>query len=576
MGIQIGFEAHDHPLRDVLFSNLKYRVPRYQRPYSWSEDQVSEFWNDLSLSDEPYFFGSFIFNKDTIKETGFVEVIDGQQRLLTVTILTAVLRDLAKGIDSKTSELIQRQDIGIEDRDGYQSYRIECGDSAKQFFMNYIQSYNEKISYAIPKTPEEERIKGNYEFFHSKVENELNRIEINEEKLSYLKYLRNKLSSLIVIKIDIDGEENAYEIFETTNARGVDLSIADLLKNLIFRKIQAQDDRDFAKEIWSDIVQNIHETGTELKRFIRYFWISKYQLVTEKHLFREIKRNVTNWQALLEDLWSASEWYNKLIEGSKEDWRDIKSGNKIIKSITALKLMGVSQCYVLLLSILRNYDKLGTDPTRIFQLIEKFTFNYSAICKLPANKVERLYSNYARRIEETVNNEHPKRIPVKIQALFVQLEKDLQEERPSFEFFYKRLREIEYGASQRSRQLVKYILSEINSLGQTGETIIDFDNVNIEHILPQSPNKKWGLTKKEIKPYVNKIGNLTLVSKKFNSKVGNKIVREKIDEYAKSEIAMTNNLVDRIKALDCIWGEEQINRRLEEVANLAYYKVWVF
>jgi len=575
MGTELNFEAHDYPLKDVLFSTWKFRIPRYQRPYSWGEDQLSEFWADLG-SDGPYFFGSFIFNKETIKQTGFVEVIDGQQRMLTVTILIAVLRDIAKQLDIETSAIIHRQDIAFEDRSGKFSYRIECGDSAKKFFQNNIQSHDGKISEAVPVSPEEIRIKANYEFFHGKVEAEIKRFETNEDKLLCIKRLRKKLEDLIVIRIDINGEEDAYEIFETTNARGIDLSIADLLKNLIFRKIPAHDDRDLAKEIWSEIVGNVQETGTELKRFIRYYWISKNNFVTEKPLFRVIKRETTDWQEMLDSLWSASQHYNRLLEGSREDWLELKNGAKIYKSVASLKLMGVSQCYVLLMSILRNYKQIDTDPTRIFRLIEKFTFKYSAICKLPSNKVERLYSSYARQIENTVKNEPQKRISGRVQSLFSQLEKELQDEGPSFELFKERFADVEYSSSQRSRDIVKYILNEINTLGQTGEHQIDFDNVNIEHILPQKPSKKWDLTKKEIKDYVNKIGNLTLVSKKFNSKVGNKIIPEKIDAYAESEIAMTQSLVERLKDLGLTWGEDQIYQRQQEFADLAYNQVWTF
>lgn len=190
--------------------------------------------------------------------------------------------------------------------------------------------------------------------------------------------------------------------------------------------------------------------------------------------------------------------------------------------------------------------------------------------------MERLYASFARQIEKAVKDEISKKIPGKVQSLFSQLEKELKDERPSFELFKERFADIEYGPSQRSRDLVKYILNKINNYDQTGEHLIDFDVVNIEHVLPQSPSKKWNLTKKEIKDYVNKLGNLTLVLKTFNSKVGNKIISEKIDEYEKSQIAMTQKLVLQLKDLGYKWGEEQINQRHDNFASLAYYKVWSY
>ncbi|MFC1868064.1 DUF262 domain-containing protein [Thermodesulfobacteriota bacterium] len=576
MKTELSFEAHDQPLKDVLFSNWKFRIPRYQRPYTWSDDHISDFWTDLIGTENPYFFGSFIFNKEPLHDEGYAEVIDGQQRMLTVTILIAVLRDLADQIDKEIAHLFQRQDIAMEDRYGKESYRIECGDSTKPFFENYIQSRNDNILESCPSNPEEFRIKANYILLRDKVIAELKRFETKEKKLALLQSLRDKVSDLIIIRIEIAGEEDAYEIFETTNARGVDLSIADLLKNLIFKKIRVKDDRDLAKEIWTDIVNNIQETSTELKKFIRYFWISKYSFVTEKHLFRAIKSQVTDWQNLLEELWDASQWYNRMLEGSREEWIDLKNGNKLFKSISALRRMGVSQCYVLLLSILRNNKELGTNPIRVFKLIEKFTFNYSVICKLPANKVEKIYAKYARQIENAVKTEPPKKISGKIQNLFSQIEKDLRDERPSFETFKGHFIEMAYSRSQRSRDLIKYTLNEINAHDQTGEHKIDFDNVNIEHMLPQSPSKGWKLTKKDIKGYVNKLGNLTLVSKRFNSQVGNKIISEKIDAYAESEISMTQKLVELLSEVGYKWGEKEIIERQIKFADLSYNKIWSY
>jgi uncharacterized protein with ParB-like and HNH nuclease domain len=573
MGINLNFEAHDHPLKDVLFSNWKFKIPRYQRFYTWDEDQLSDFWLDLTSDDGSYFFGSFILNREFEKKTGYIEIVDGQQRILTITIFMAVLRDIFETLDQSIAELIQRKDIAHEDRSGRYSYRIECSESSKNFFEKYIQSKKININESNPSTPEEKRIKKNYEFLHKLITNEYEKRESTYSKREYLNNLRERVADLLVIKIEIDSEEAAYEIFETTNARGVDLSIADLLKNLIFKHIRNTDKRDLAKEIWTDIIKNIQETSTEMKRFIRYYWISKYSMVTEKNLFKSIKQNIKNWKLLIENLKNASIQYNLLLEGERDDWENIKHGAKIFKSVNALKFMNVSQCYVLLLSILRNYDKLGTNPLRIFQIIEKFTFNYSVICKLPANKVEKIYSKYAREIEKIVNDEIPKKISGCINRVFSELENDLKNENPSFELFSEKFREISYSNFQQKRMLIKYILTKINSYKQTGEFKIDFDNVNIEHILPQKPSKDWKLTKDAIKEYVNLLGNLTLVHKAFNSKAGNKSLQEKVKELKKSEITITKDLIEKIKKIGT-WGEDEIINRQNELAEIAYKKIW--
>lgn len=568
----INFEAHDKPLSAVLFSQRKYRIPRYQRPYAWNIDQVSELWEDLITNEEPYFLGSLIFNTESEKNDGYADIIDGQQRLLTITILIAVLRDLAKSIDPDKAKLYQRQDIAIEDRDGTESYRILPADTLADYFEKYIQRDDGGILGSQTNTAEEERVKQNYEYLFDRAATELKRFSNRDAKLDALNRLRRKVADLVVISVEIAKEEDAYEIFETTNARGLELSVADLLKNLIFKKIKPGEDRDFAKEVWQQITSDIESTNTELRKFIRYFWISKHAFVSEKRLYREIKNKVTDWPRLLNDLWDDSSWFNKILEGNEQDFQNLKHGEKIYKAIFALRLMQVSQCYVLLLSILRNIDQLGTDPTRIFQLIERFTFQYSVVCKLPTNRIEKIYSKFALKIQETIDNEPEKKI---LGRIFAELEKELKAEAPSAQLFKERFGEVCYKNSENSRRLIKYILSEIDSrLRATDENRIDFNTVNIEHVLPQNPHKDWRLTKNEVKGYVNKIGNLTLLSKRINSKVQNVPIEKMLPELEKSELPITRELVLRIKGSNSEWGEEQIIRRQEEFAETALTDIW--
>lgn len=577
MADTLSFDAKDKRVHDVMFANYKFRVPRYQRPYAWGEDEISEFWTDLIGNEETYFIGSLILNNEPYEKTGYIDIIDGQQRLLTITIFLASLRDIANSLDEDTAKRYQRQDIAFEDRDGKEYFRILTGDSTKKFFEKNIQSRNNKILEVEQKslTKEELRIKKNYDYLHKKVINELNKFDSKKNKLSYLNSLREKVSNLIVIHIQIQNEEEAYEIFETTNARGVDLSVSDLLKNFIFKKIKATKDRDRAKIVWQDITKNIQETDSELKKFIRYFWLSKHAFIGEKKLFKAIKQRVKDWELLLDDLYSTSVWYNNLFEGSESDFQDLKNGHKIYKAVSSIRLMNVSQCYVLFLSILRNFEKLGTDPTKIFELIERFTFQYSVVCKLPGNKVERIYSKYALKIEEAVSYTNKKTRLKKVQRVFSELRKQIKEEKPSLEVFIESFQNISYKNSEITRKLIRYILGKINDhKAKTKEQKPDFNNVNIEHILPLKPDKTWKLTRKDIKGYVNKLGNLTLLSKKINSEAQNKHIKDKIKYLERSQLPITKILVKELKKQKNKWSEKEILERQEILAEIAYNEVW--
>ena len=326
----------------------------------------------------------------------------------------------------------------------------------------------------------------------------------------------------MVINIEIGTEQDAYDIFETTNARGMELSVSDLLKNLIFQNVPSGKEKDIAKEAWREISTNIEATNTELKRFIRYFWMSKYNFIQEKKLYKEIKNNITKtgMRNFLNQLRDDFLIFNLLLDGDESDFENYGDHySKIYLSIFSIRLMGVSQCYVLLLSILRNFNKLGFDPVKIFQLIEKFTFQYSVICKLPGNRVEKLYSKYAIEIDKAATIGPSDKVRQKLEFIFAKLKNDLIEELPSKGLFLENFNEISYKNSTENRKLIKYILENINShYKESDEYLINFSNVNIEHLLPRTPDREWKLSKDQIQSYVNKLGNLTLLSKKLNLK----------------------------------------------------------
>ena len=576
MNNAVRFEAKDTRIRDVLFADYAYRVPRYQRPYTWDDDEVTEFWSDLNLDDGSAFIGSLIFNYEEFGRSGVIDIIDGQQRLLTITICAAVLRDVAATLDESMASLIQRKDIAFEDRiTGKHTYRIIPGDQTREYFETCIQGFPSRISESSPTNVEQKRIKKNYLFFRERVEDELQRYGDKRDKLGYLSMLRTRIGDLSAIKIQISNEDEAYEIFETTNARGVDLSVADLLKNLIFKKLPPKEDRDFARDRWQDIIDLVEATNTELRKFVRHYWISRHASITEKRLFREIKNKTTDYNALLDDIWESADLYNKILEGSERDWASVKHGAKMFGAARALRLMNVSQCNVIFLAILRNISNIGTDPSRIFELVEKFSFKYHIVCKLGSNRVERIYGKYAKAIEDAVREQSSKQVSGRVQAAFSALETELREISPEREFFISQFEDITCRNTEQSRTVIKYILGKIDgSLRQTKEELVDFDNVNIEHLLPQKPGKEWGLKPREIKDYVNRLGNLTLLDKRINSMAGNRCMREKAEMLSQSELPINSRLVEEIRGGDYDWGEERIAKRQEELAQMAWDPVW--
>jgi uncharacterized protein with ParB-like and HNH nuclease domain len=582
----LNFEAKNKTLNEVLFGNTQhyFRIPRYQRAYAWEEEQLKEYWQDLLEEKKTYFLGSLIFNTEYREKEGYVEIIDGQQRMLTTTIFMSVLRDVSKeyefNIKDKNKkpkaycDVIQRQTIEFEDSYGNTTFRIMPGESIKEFFENNIQLEETNILEKQTTTKEEERVKKNYQFFYEKVKGYINQKDEREKKFERIKSLRKKAGELIAIEIRLESDDVAYEIFETVNARGVGLSVADLLKNLIFSKIKAKKEKDTAKEDWYEIERNIEETGFELKKFIRHYWMSKHDFVTEKKLYTSIKNNISDWEEFISDIKEASMWYNRIVEGTQKDFENVKGNENIFRSVFAIRLMNVSQCNVMFLSLLKNHKKINIDLSKTFKIIEKFTYQYFAICKQPGNKVEKIYSKYAIEIQNALDNSKEKHLSSNIQKALSSLKKELTDILPSKELFVEKYQSLSYGRSTKQRTLIKYSLEEVNKLkSMKNELKIDFTNVNIEHVLPQDP-KKWNLTKKQVSEYVNKIGNLTLLSVSLNSSAQNEVISNKIKDLEQSELLITKELVSQLKNNNFQWDQEAIEKRQQELAELSYSQIW--
>jgi len=345
----------------------KFRIPRFQRQYTWEEKQIEEFW-DTVISDSPVFLGTVIFDTREKEESNIIEIIDGQQRYLTIQIFGSVVRNIIRLEGEKNSDLkfkqksngINTRIIGAPDDDDneiFYNYLIP-GDSIKEFFKKHIQKNPPALitdELNVNKNSEEERVKKAYLKFHSLITNEIVNLTYNE-KYAWLKSLiDDKLSKHFFVKIEIENEELAYEIFETVNAKGVDLSVADLIKNQIFKNVIGPDDKliDSAKEKWNQILESLDSIEFSLKDFLSYYWTSKYEYVSDKKLYSAIrerfKSNKKNWETFLNDLKNNAEYLKLIISGSIEDieshfGNEKSEALKVYNSLRVLRSIKAKTC----------------------------------------------------------------------------------------------------------------------------------------------------------------------------------------------------------------------------------------
>lgn len=569
------FESKNQSIEESLFGINILRVPPFQRPYTWGEDECNEFWNDL-VDDDSFFLGQFILNYEYYHTEKYVDIVDGQQRTTSILIMCAVFRDRLIELGAlEEAEVIQDNAMVARRSFGGTKYKVIVSPKIQKFFETHIQGNDSPIgadtSYD-SNNEEEERVFKNYLFFKDQLNDYLDgkspSIQIEE-----IKKLFEFIKSTQIILTKIEDENDAYEIFESVNNTGVDLSVADLVKNLLFKKIKVQENgaTDQILDKWNEMVENA--SNSELTKFIRYYWLSKSEnFVTEAKLFKAIRgHQPSSWKIFLDELVENSKLYYDLRNPLDADFSQINGGAKVKSVLIGIKEMNITQCYVLLLSILRNREKINTNWVRVFELIEKFNFIYHVTSKLPANKVEKSYQYWAHQIQYLVDNEKDEKVlRISLETEFNNIENKLKSLLPPKEMFVNGFVQITY----KKKGLCRYILSKLEEeKSPANEYVLNQATLTIEHVLPQRPGKEWGLTQSAIKSYVHNIGNLTLLGKKPNGTVQNKSIKDKLEILKDAtEIKITKELLVELEK-NSVWDEDAIRNRANTLADEAY-RVW--
>ena len=575
----MSFTATDSDFSELWGSTeRKYIIPRYQREYSWGVDNLTTFWDDIHTEEE-FFFGSVVL-KNPENRGARIEIIDGQQRMLTMTILYAAIRDVVKELgDSEGASGIHGQYI-IQRRgrrDGDFIIRPTVG--LRDYFERSIQSQNP--DFTNPETKEHKRVRTNYSWLKKRIQERLIS-ESLEENLNIIDDLVDRTNAMQIIRIMVTDSYDAYRIFETVNATGVDLSVADLLKNMVFRHLQPDEStgEDTAQQKWAEMKENLAEINIEVARFVRYHWISSRETVTMGNLYKSVKGATTRygWEELLHCLHTDSRLLNNLMTGTIPNPNSQVVIEKINSKLKAINAMGFSQCYVLLLSIIRNRERLSFSWEEVYELVsevENFNFIYHTICSRPANRVETFYSKKAIAIQEVGNDEDGRtRFRSNINAIY----NELSELKPSrIEFIEDFSSTTQYTNSTKKKNLIRYILGRLEESQypvQVRERPID-DSISIEHILPQKSEEYWGINEEEVKPYVHLIGNLVLVGIGFNSSARNYELERKISALRETAIQTTSDLLTQIEEEYSLnWTQVEIKARTKQLAEISYDELW--
>lgn len=562
-------ESLDQDIRTTLSSGY-YKIPRFQRPYSWTRENIQEFWDDV-VRDNPddYFIGSMVVFKAGSQRFG---VVDGQQRLTTIMILLAVIRnalaehklkDLAQGIQN----LIERRNI-----DNKPEYVLST-ETSYPFFQDRI------LKFGAPDVPvepmrEEESLHVAYDQLNSLVKAVTDSLKADvsvrkEVMLQNLKQkliqIRDALLSLKVIFVKLDDEDDAYIIFETLNTRGKDLSLTDLVKNHVTKHLKAKTASvDQTKVKWEKILETIEGSSVDLSTdtFIHHFWLSRFDYLPQKKLFKVLKRRVTKPEArrFLDYLVSDSAIYRSIHEIGFGKWS--KQEKQVCESLKAFQLFRVQQQTPCVLSLVRAYKAKKFKKKTLedaLVAIERFHFLFTAVTsQRSSGGISAMYASLARRLFESADVNESLRV-------IKELKSKLRDRVPSLEEVKALFPEIVYTDNiTKARSLVKYILARFDRQLSPSVTI-DYDSMTIEHLVSQSQIGTDGLTE----DIVGQLGNLILVSEDLNKKLKNKPFSEKKPILQAAGCRLPREISN---APD--WTAQDIVSRTGALAVESYTKLW--
>jgi uncharacterized protein with ParB-like and HNH nuclease domain len=551
-----------------VLGSRRLAVPKYQRSYSWTDEEVTELWDDLTRAiDEgspDYFLGTLVLSTSAddsaSSEEDLPAVIDGQQRLATASLLLAAMRDLylAEGTEQmmKRVELVERflLDTNVETLES--EPRLVLNEENADFFQKTAVARPNDREALTPSVPSQQKIQDAFTLLSKKVaEVKQDAGTAWEKELVALQvYLENKAR---VVLLEVPNEANAYLIFETLNDRGLDLTIADLLKNYLFSRA-GRNKISTVKQSW-DRAFGALDPGEDDKlqtTFLRHYWSSKHGYTREKELYSRIKQKVTSQKDAIDfgnELVEAARIYSALRNPSHEFWATYSTPTKA--NLDTLLMLDVTQSRPLLMAVMQQWQK--GQITKALAHLVSWSVRLIVVGGAGSGSTEAAFSNAAVDVRSG---------KIKDAKALAATMKSVVPDDSRFE--------AQFSVTSKKARLARYLLHALqrNKDGTHSPELIsnaDETQVNLEHILPRDQDpKEWPqFTAEQHASYFNRLGNLALLDAKENGALNAKNFKAKAAVYETSKLSLTSELGDATKYPD--WTPATIESRQSELAKLA-------
>lgn len=533
------FSTKNATYRQLMGNGLTYAIPRFQRDYSWTEEEWEDLWLDLTGTvregGEPAHYMGYLVLQT--RDDKFYDVIDGQQRLTTLSLIVLTtlknLDGLVKlGIDAENNK--RRLDQIRQTYIGYLDPVTLISRSKLSLNRNndsYYQTYLVPLAENLPQRrirAAETLLRKAFEWFDRKVALYVG--QASDKGMALASFIESMSDRLFFTVITVTDELNAFKVFETLNARGVRLSATDLLKNYLFSVLHRDRENEHEmrnmEERWDQIVGRL---GSEsFPDFLRIHWNSRNSLVRQSDLFKTIRNQVKTREKafeLIRNLETDLESYLLVSQPEEAEQKSV-----LRDGLKTLQLFGVTQPFTLLLACRRISHFTPADFDQIVRACVVISFRYNVIGSLSPSEQESIFNQVAVNITKG-NLKEPGEIIKALAPIY-----------PNDNTFKPAFAEKSIPTnSSRKKKIVRYILCKIEQHVSQGSPIeFDNDKINIEHILPQNPGEGWETIRDEtLDAFVYRLGNMTLMNASANRDEGNGPFAQKKLAYETSPFGIT-------------------------------------
>ncbi len=542
---------------DRLFAptQMILKIPVYQRNYDWTETNVRRLMEDIKTVVEekkPHFIGAIVYMESQNSDLGMPEylIIDGQQRLTTITLLLQALKDLCDESD-KDQKTAKQIETWLTNMFAPEEYKIKL----KPIKSDNVQ-YEALLNHDLDIIDQNSHIYKNYEVarkaFVSWIKSGITPQEI-----------LNALRQLQVVGISLKkGEDDPQIIFESINSTGVALTNSDLIRNFLLMSDHDQD-RLF-EEYWLPIENALRRDNdnSQMDLFFRQYVIMKsHAPVTGRKVYSSFvelfKKNGYTHESALQEIKKYVDIYSTFLYPDSTNYSDEIKGY-----LADLNQLNQTTCYPFLMHVFADFENQVIDRStlnKILKLITVYLIRRS-ICNIPTNSLNGLFAYLYSRVFRISANKTKYYESIN-KFMFAQKTKDAVPDDASLRF------SLVHGNSYQNVSLCKLLLRDIEN-GDTKERL-SVKNLTIEHIMPRTLSRSWRqfISDKDHEKYVNTLGNLSITG--YNSEMSNKSFEEKkkiLKQNSRVQV-LNEDVVNKDK-----WTIEDIVSRGNRLANVLIKK----